>query len=132
MSLEKSPAFQFYASDFLVDENVNLMSNREIGCYIKLLCFCWREKTIPADVKKIARLCGESEDEMAELWAPLEPCFKSDNNGRLVQPRLEAERKKQEEWRRKSSLGGKESARVRSAKRKAAFKGGSTTVATKG
>ena len=39
MSLEKSPAFQFYASDFLVDENVNLMSNREIGCYIKLLCF---------------------------------------------------------------------------------------------
>ena len=33
-----SPAFQFYPADFLSYENVMLMSNQEVGCYVKLMC----------------------------------------------------------------------------------------------
>lgn len=36
----KSPAFQFYAAEFLADENVVLMTNQEVGCYIKLMAYC--------------------------------------------------------------------------------------------
>lgn len=71
----KSPAFQLYPSDFLSDENVVLMSNRGIGCYIKLMCYCWREGSIPADIRKVARLCGETGSDMAELWQEISPCF---------------------------------------------------------
>ncbi len=114
----KSPAFQLYAAEFLVDENVILMNNQEVGCYIKLMCFCWREKTIPTDVKKIARLCGETDEDMKKLWQSIKPCFKTTSNGRMVHPRLEIERKKQEEWRGKSSYGGVRSANLKKARKK--------------
>ncbi len=112
----KSPAFQFYPSDFLSDENVALMTNQEVGCYIKLICFCWKQGTIPEEMKRIAQLCGETESVMSELWPSLKPCFKSTGNGRLMQPRLDRERKKQKEWRKKSVAGGKKSAILRAAK----------------
>ena len=70
-----SPAFQFYPAEFLADENVVLMSNQELGCYVKLMCYCWREGSIPSDVQKIARLCGEDGLAMAELWTAIRPCF---------------------------------------------------------
>ncbi len=103
----KAPAFQFYAADFLVDENVMVMSNREVGCYIKLMCFCWREKSIPAEVGRLARLCGETEDDMLSLWGNISPCFKKTGNGRLEHPRLVLERVKQEDRRKRQSESGK-------------------------
>jgi len=35
--MSKPPAFQFYASDFLVD-TIDL-SNEELGAYVRLLCY---------------------------------------------------------------------------------------------
>ena len=114
--MNKPPAFQFYPSDFLSDENVVLMNNREVGCYVKLLCFCWKQGSIPGDIERIAQLCGETEDVMPELWRNIKPCFRSKGNDRLIHPRLDRERKKQKEWRKKSSAGGKKSAETRGAK----------------
>ena len=113
---KNTPAFQFYPSDFLSDENVCLMSNQEVGCYIKLICFCWKQGSIPNDTKSIAKLCGETEQVMFELWPNISSCFKSTGNGRVMQPRLGRERKKQKEWRKKSVAGGKKSAILRAAK----------------
>ena len=91
----KAPAFQFYPGDFLSDENVVLMNNQAVGCYIKLLCYNWKRGSVPADMPRLAKLCGETEASMAELWPSLEPCFNSNGHGRLVNPRVEVERAKQ-------------------------------------
>ena len=111
----KTPAFQFYPADFLADENVALMSNREIGCYIKLMCYCWREGSIPSDINKIARLCGEDGSAMADLWLAIGLCFESAKNDptRLVHPRLESERSKQSEFKSERSSSGKKGAEAR-------------------
>lgn len=113
MSKGRSPAFQFYPSDFLSDENVVLMSNIEVGCYIKLLCFCWKQGSIPADISKIAKLCNEPDDIMAELWPSIKPCFRNGQPDRLIHPRLDVERKKQERFSKERSESGKKGAEKR-------------------
>jgi hypothetical protein len=112
---KKSPAFQFYAAEFLADENVVLMTNRELGCYIKLICYCWREGSIPSDVPKIAKLCGEDGLAMAELWLAISSCFEmiDGDTSRLVHPRLESERKKQIGYRKGRSEAGSKGAKAR-------------------
>jgi uncharacterized protein YdaU (DUF1376 family) len=112
---ERPPAFQLYPADFLADENVVVMTNQEAGCYIKLLCYCWREGSIPSEIPKIAKLCGESSSNMAQLWTAIEMCFSSaiDNPSRLRHPRLERERKKQEQYRAERSESGTKGANAR-------------------
>ena len=103
----KSPAFQFYASDFLSDENVVLMSNQEVGCYIKLLCFNWKQGSIPNDIDKLSRLCGESKEIMDAIWENIKSCFKENSSGRLVNPRIERERVKQKRFSENRKKAGK-------------------------
>jgi uncharacterized protein YdaU (DUF1376 family) len=104
----KSPAFQFYPSDFLSDEKVMLMTNQEVGCYIKLLCINWKQGSIPDDVEKLAKLCGEDGTAMAQLWQSVGMCFETNGKpGRLINKRIEKERKKQEEYRKTKSESGK-------------------------
>lgn len=104
--MTKSPAFQFYPKDFLSDENVMLMSNQELGCYIKLISFCWIEGSIPSDIKNIAKLCGEDASVMSQLWQSIEKCFIAGEKGRLDQPRIKAEKIKQQEYRSIKSASG--------------------------
>jgi uncharacterized protein YdaU (DUF1376 family) len=110
--VSESPAFQFYPADFLADANVEFMSNQERGCYIMLMCYCWREGSIPNDVEKIARLCREDGSAMAKLWQNIKPCFTvaMTEPGKLVHARLEKEREKQEKHRIERSMSGKKGA----------------------
>ena len=98
MALERSPAFQFYPSDFLADSHVIAMRLPERGAYITLLCLCWIDGSLPVEMPALARLCLVSPASFERLWPALEPCFKV-VDGRLVQPRIERERQKQETWR---------------------------------
>tara|TARA_B100000959_G_scaffold133241_2_gene139732 strand:+ start:2233 stop:3063 length:831 start_codon:yes stop_codon:yes gene_type:complete len=109
--LGKSPAFQFYPEAFLSDENVQLMDYEERGIYITLLSHCWLEGSIPADPGKIVRLLKLGEVDLA----PILKCFmeSEDDPERLINSRLDRERTKQFEWRKKCSKGGKASARKR-------------------
>ena len=111
----KSPAFQFYPADFISDENVKLMTNQQIGCYIVLLCHCWIEGSIPADVTKIAKLCGENGSAMADLWLGIRSCFveMESKPERLINPRLYEERRKQEQHRSERSSTGLKGAKAR-------------------
>lgn len=111
----KSPAFQFYPAEFLADENVVMMSNQELGCYIKLMCYCWREGSIPSDISKIAKLCGEDSSVMAKLWIAISSCFEQPlySHDRLVHPRLEKERIKQLEHKKERAESGKKGAESR-------------------
>lgn len=110
-----SPAFQFYPADFLADENQMLMELAEVGAYIRLICVCWKEGSIPTDLRKLARLAGCAPRDMAKVWPALEPCFEAHHSepGRLVHPRLERERVKQEKHKQKMREAGKKGADTR-------------------
>lgn len=114
-STGKSPAFQFYPKDFLTDEHVRLMSLQERGAYITLICQCWTEGSLPADVGALARLCGSPAAAFRRLWPALVPCFRavSGRADRLTHPRLDLERRKQREYRRRQADAGKQGAESR-------------------
>lgn len=107
-SKSKSPAFQFYPKDFITDEHVELMSLAERGAYITLICKCWIEGSLPADVARLARLCGSPLPAFRRLWLAIEPCFRPLADGqRFVHPRLERERRKQSAFRRRQADNGR-------------------------
>lgn len=110
--MNKSPAFQFYAAEWLADEKVSLMTLEEEGAYIRLVAYCWREGSIPADLEMLSRLCkGASSNSVRVVTS----CFKQHPTDplRLVHKRLESEAAKQKEWRAKSADGGRRSAEKR-------------------
>ena len=55
----KSPAFQFYPTDYLGSQRVQMMTLDEEGAYIRLLSYCWQHGTIPSDPAQAARLIGK-------------------------------------------------------------------------
>jgi uncharacterized protein YdaU (DUF1376 family) len=105
----KSPAFQFYPAEYLADAGVQMMTLEEEGAYIRLLCYCWREGSIPNDDRKLSLLCKGA---VTTVIAVVTALFENDPNdpSRLVHGRLEKEREKQQQWSEKSSEGGKKSA----------------------
>lgn len=113
-SNNKSPAFQFYPLDFIGDENVQLMENEAVGCYIKLMCHEWIEKSIPDDVTACAKLVGELTQQkkatakFVRAWPTIRLCFAHGRKaGRLIHPRLERERKAQRKRKERLSSAGK-------------------------
>ena len=109
----RSPAFQFYASDYLADEKVQLMTLEQEGAYIRLLAYCWREGTLPADPESLAKLCKGCSTDVITV---VERLFQQDSNDptRLVHKRLEEERAKQKAYHEQQSNAGKKSAENRS------------------
>ena len=103
------------------------MTLEEEACYRRLLDHCWRDGGIPSDPEKCARIVGKGAS--AELVKAVLPMFEKKQNDDtiFVHERLEQERKKQIEWRKKSSQGGINSAKSRL---KSVFKGGSKMVPT--
>jgi uncharacterized protein YdaU (DUF1376 family) len=108
----KSPAFQFYPNDFLADANVIVMSMQERGVYITLLCVCWQQGSLPSNVEALSRLCGMPIAAFRRLWPAVEKCFRTTGE-KMVNPRLDRERKKQREYRRRQSDNGKLGGRPR-------------------
>lgn len=138
-----SPAFQFYPADWLADENVSLMTMEEEGAYIRSLCYCWREGSIPSDPDKLARLLGKGGS--TTLATVVQRCFViSPNDGsRMLHMKLESERSKQAAWKEKSAAGGKRSgvarrkalktlSQIDAPKIEGWFKGGSRVVEPNG
>ena len=110
----KAPAFQFYANDWLGSTNVMLMTPAQEGAYIRLLAIAWNAPDcgLPDDDEQLAALSRLGEGWFNGGSTILRKCFVC-RDGRLYNSRLLAERKKQEEWRKKSRAGGKASAAKR-------------------
>lgn len=106
--MNKPPAFQFYADDFI--GGTVCFSAQEVGAYMRLLCYQWGNGSIPNDAKTLKRIAGVSVSKSVQLKFP---------NG--INPRLEAERQKQQLYREKQAAKGRASAHAR-------FNHGSTTV----
>ncbi len=108
----KGPAFQFYARDFLA--STSEMSAAEVGVYIRALCIQWDKGAVAdGDDARMARQFGVSLDEFSSVWPVVSGKFRRTRSG-LVNARLEEERKKQAEYRRKQADKGKASGRARS------------------
>ena len=101
----KPPAFQFYPKDWLSDADVICMTFAQKGAYITLLCYCWLEGQLPNNDDYIRKLLGNV-PKWKSLWNGIKHKFEVEGDF-LVQPRLEYERMKQEEYRKKKSVAGK-------------------------
>lgn len=110
-----APAFQLYPSEFLSSSKVLRMSLTEIGIYTKLLCHCWLDNGLPTDLKKLASMIGMKSGQFERLWPNvLTECF-YERDGRLHNNRLDRERKKQRDYKRRQSDNGKLGGRPRKA-----------------
>lgn len=115
----RPPAFQFYPTDYLGSQRVQMMTLEEEGAYCRLLWSCWQHGSIPSDPALAARLVGKGCS--TTVAATVLPMFEiACGEGRVTHDRLERERQKQSEWREKSAQGGRKSAEMR--------KGGSRVV----
>ena len=110
MAREASPAFQFYPKEFLTDGNVAGMSLQERGAYITLLCICWQEGSLPASVDRLANMVGVPLKVFTKFWPAVSVCF-TETEGRLAHGRLDKEREKQAEYRRRQTDNGRRGGR---------------------
>lgn len=94
------PAFQFYADDFI--SGTCDLSAKDVGAYIRLICFQWSKGKIPSDRNKLARIAGTN--------VTLDVLAKFPDG---INQRLENERIKQEEYREKKAQSGKNGAEKR-------------------
>jgi len=109
---DKRPAFQWYPKDYLTDENVIPMTLEEEGAYRRLIDHCWLHGSIPDDMDRLGAMCKTSGEHLAELWPAIEPCFRKKGQ-RWYHPRLDLERRKQDNHRKAKSEAGKAGAKAR-------------------
>lgn len=123
---KRSPAFQFYANDFLAG-HVATYDLETIGAYTLLLAYDWNLNGLPLETERLAKLCRVSHRKFLVLWPSIADQFE-ERDGKLYNPRLAKEREKQELWRQKSSEGGKAGSEKRWHEGKGGDKGGLTLV----
>jgi uncharacterized protein YdaU (DUF1376 family) len=107
---EMSPAFQFYARDFIV--SCGAMTPEQVGAYIRLLAHAWDGNGLPSDTGQLQRLAGCSNEQWARIWPELSGKWERDG-GRLRNARLERERDAQQRRREGAALGGRRGAETK-------------------
>jgi len=115
---EQSPAFQFYASDWISDPMRMRMTLEEQGAYVLLYCHCWRGFKIPFDFEIMSKMCNCTEDKIRKIYPKIEPLFKQitdkqDGITYLVSMQAEFERQEQAINRARRSVAGKKGAEAR-------------------
>ena len=120
--MNRPPAFQFYAKDWLSSGKIATMTLEEEGAYIHLLAHCWLSEdcSLPDDDTELAQLSRLGERWFNGASVKLRLCFTPHprKDGRLFNARLMQEHKKQAAWRKKSQEGGKRSAESRALRSK--------------
>jgi uncharacterized protein YdaU (DUF1376 family) len=106
--MNKPPAFQFYASDFLVDTSA--WTPEEIGVYVRMLALEWVNGSVPQcsaeRPNRLALVCGVSEKCLRRVWGQVGTKFVVGDDGNLRNLRLEQEREKQAAYRDEKSKAG--------------------------
>ena len=104
--MNKPPAFQFYADDFI--GGTITMSNEERGLYILLLCLQWTQGGLSVD--DFTRLgTAIAQPSLTHVKAKFKKC----DDGQFRNVRMESERTKQTEFRVSRSESGKAGAEKR-------------------
>ena len=110
----KSPAFQFYASDWLTSTAVEMMPPEVEGTYVRLLCRQWLAVTLPADPAVLRSLTKLSPAQWKKAWPVLAPHFPLVDGGAGRQnPQLQGVRADREQYLQQSAEAGKKGAKKR-------------------
>ena len=114
---EQSPAFQFYAGDWISDPNRMKLSLEEQGAYVLLYCHCWRGYKIPFDYEVMSRMLNCRTEKIEKIYPKIKHLFEEkkdkDDITYLYCIQAEEERKEQAKNRRKRSVAGKLGAKKR-------------------
>lgn len=127
--MNKPPAFQFYAKDWIAD-------TRELGPFgrgvlIDLIAFCWENGHVPDNPTGVSTVVGTTVEQVEAVWPMLVLKFTTEGApvGRMLNRRLEAERAKQLAYRTQQSAKGIASGESR--RRNSGMNNGSTGVEPK-
>lgn len=108
-----APAFMFYASDTMADRRYRMMSLDERGLFLSLLCECWVNRTVPANVESLGKLLSFPDTTVRAALTERVLSFFESNNGELQSAELERYRKELEGRRERMSQGGRKGAQVK-------------------
>jgi len=84
--MPKDPAFLFYPKDWL--QGTSSLMPDEKGVFIDLLAHQHQDKDLPNDTRRLARMCGMSENEFLIIWETLKNKFTITETNRLVNRKL--------------------------------------------
>ncbi len=103
----KAPAFQLFAADLYMDTNHWTVD--EIGIYTRLLMTEWVNGGLPDDLKRLARIAGCSPQKFSKRWTIVKKKFHQNNEGFLINDRMEQTREEQANYKKSQSEKGKKS-----------------------
>lgn len=110
--MEKPPAFQFYANDFVT--GTSTLTTAEVGGYILLLCEQWDKGAIPGgDPKRLAQVMRCSQGLAKAIWASVSSKFARGDDGAWRNERLETVRAEQVLFRLRQAQNGSKGGRPR-------------------
>lgn len=107
--MAKSPAFQFYASDFLTD--TQSWDINEVGIYIRLLSNQWVNGSLPKDLIRLSRIAGCTHEEIKKAWVILGFKFLDNIDGTIYNRKLESVRESQIRFKEKQASNGSKGGR---------------------
>lgn len=109
--MQSRPWCRFDFQVFFTDEKVKVMTNSQVGMYLKLLAHQWQEGSVPNDQSGLMAIVGisdESGQECEQMIAVIKACFqRTSTEERLMNPHLEEMRTKQIERYKKLSQAGR-------------------------
>lgn len=97
--MNKAPAFQFYANDFM--DLTRLWDANAVGLHVRCMCVAWTHGSIPTEQKVIARAIHCDLAELQACWPTLSVHWEDNGNGGLVFAPQEAVRQQQSDLRAK-------------------------------
>lgn len=100
----KSPAFQFYSSDFIT--GTMFMSNEEVGAYIR--CLCMQHQKGHLKEKEMLQICLNQ-----EVLDSVMNHYKQDDEGLFYNERLDFEKEKREKFIEHQRENGKKGGRLK-------------------
>ena len=89
--MKNLPYFRWFPADAGMDETYAAMTYEERGFYHSLLNFSWINAGLPVDLEQLRRVMQVPPQDFDRLWARVFRRFE-ERDGRLVDPRQEAER----------------------------------------
>ena len=103
--MSQPPAFQLYAADFYMD--TISWSNEEIGIYLRLLLSEWINGPLDFNAKHLAGISQISLRKFGIKWVKIGDKFVLNDDGKIINVKLEMVREEQKKYREKKSLSGK-------------------------
>ena len=109
-TLEPLPYYKWLWRDWRANRRVQRLHYVAKGLYRELLDEQWCEGFIPPDVETLADICGCPLSVMQEHWTSLQDLFETQEDGRLVNRKLEQQRTAEDSIRAAKARGGQKSA----------------------